>query len=38
MSDVDRGKTIVEFANISDSVEISNLSQHYIEHGLRWQP
>lgn len=33
----DEGKTIVEFAKTSDVVEIGNLSQHYVEHGLGWR-
>ena len=30
-------KTIVEFAKVSDAMEIGNLSQHYVEHGLGWR-
>lgn len=30
-------KTIVEFAKTSDAIEIGNLSQHYVEHGLGWR-
>ena len=33
----DDGKMVVEFAKASDAVEIGNLSQHYVEHGLGWR-